>query len=177
MSFFKRKDKNLVPPVAEPISSRNEKSRGSNSTSPMPAYRSSNAATYVTSRDGPSPNPSSSPAPPNGGWSRSHGIGDVYTRGQADIDNDRGELFSGYKPEDGKGRFFTEAPGSGALDDSANPGEENEEDVEGIKQQLRATKQESVNSTRNALRLAREAEETARNTVTRLGDQSGTYNL
>ncbi|KAJ8455673.1 hypothetical protein ONZ45_g18879 [Pleurotus djamor] len=32
--------------------------------------------------------------------------------------------------------------------------------------------QESVASTRNALRLAREAEETARNTLTRLGDQS-----
>ena len=46
-------------------------------------------------------------------------------------------------------------------------------DIEGIKQNLRFTKQESVNSTRNALRLAREAEETARNTLTRLGDQSG----
>ena len=53
------------------------------------------------------------------------------------------------------------------------PGEENEEDVEGIKQQLRTTKQESLASTRNALRLAHEAEETARNTVTRLGSQSG----
>lgn len=38
---------------------------------------------------------------------------------------------------------------------------------------MRFTKQESVNSTRNALRLAREAEETARNTLGRLGDQSG----
>jgi len=33
-------------------------------------------------------------------------------------------------------------------------------------------KQDSVNSTRNALRIAREAEETARNALTRLGDQS-----
>jgi len=55
------------------------------------------------------------------------------------------------------------------------PGEEGEEDVEGIKQQIRATKQESVNSTRNALRLAREAEETARGTLLRLGDQSGKF--
>ena len=53
--------------------------------------------------------------------------------------------------------------------------EENEEDVEGIKQQMRTTKQESLASTRNALRLAREAEETARNTVTRLGSQSGEW--
>ncbi|TFY75763.1 hypothetical protein EWM64_g8246 [Hericium alpestre] len=50
--------------------------------------------------------------------------------------------------------------------------EETDEDVEGIKQQTRFLKQDSVNSTRNALRLAREAEETARNTVNRLGDQS-----
>jgi hypothetical protein len=44
---------------------------------------------------------------------------------------------------------------------------------EAIKQQIRFTKQESLASTRNALRTAREAEETARNTLTRLGDQSG----
>ena len=62
------------------------------------------------------------------------------------------------------------ASGAGA---ARKEGEENEEDVEGIKQQLRFTKQESVNSTRNALRLAREAEETARNTLGKLGDQSG----
>jgi hypothetical protein len=55
------------------------------------------------------------------------------------------------------------------------PGEENEEDVEGIKQRIRATKQERVNSTRSALRLAREAEETARGTLLKLGDQSGTF--
>jgi hypothetical protein len=49
------------------------------------------------------------------------------------------------------------------------PGQETEDDVEGIKTQTRFVKQESVNSTRNALRMAREAEETARNTLTRLG--------
>jgi hypothetical protein len=42
--------------------------------------------------------------------------------------------------------------------------------------QTRYVKQESVNSTRNALRLAREAEETARGTLGRLGDQSGMSN-
>ncbi|GAA5923052.1 uncharacterized protein JCM15063_003512 [Sporobolomyces koalae] len=51
---------------------------------------------------------------------------------------------------------------------------ENEEDeeVEGIKQQMRFTKQESLASTRNAVRIAREAEETARATLDKLGDQS-----
>ncbi|GAA5981233.1 hypothetical protein JCM10908_004032 [Rhodotorula pacifica] len=51
---------------------------------------------------------------------------------------------------------------------------ENEEDqeVEGIKQQMRFTKQESLASTRNAVRIAREAEETARATLDKLGEQS-----
>lgn len=49
--------------------------------------------------------------------------------------------------------------------------EEEEEDVEAVKQQIRFTKQESVSSTRNALRVAAQAEETGRNTLTRLGAQ------
>jgi len=54
-------------------------------------------------------------------------------------------------------------------------GERNEEDdeVEAVKQQMRFTKQESLSSTRNALRLAREAEETASGSLLKLGDQSG----
>lgn len=56
---------------------------------------------------------------------------------------------------------------------------ENEEDeeVEGIKQQLKFTKQESLASTRNAVRIAREAEETARATLDKLGDQSGSFSF
>ncbi|KAG5729548.1 Protein transport protein sec9, partial [Termitomyces sp. T112] len=103
-------------------------------------------------------------------YSRSNGVGDVYSRGTAEIEKDRNELFAGYKPQkSGSGRFF-DGPQSGRPE--PNPGEENDEDIEGIKQQTRFTKQESVSSTRNALRMAREAEETARNTLTRLGDQS-----
>jgi len=49
--------------------------------------------------------------------------------------------------------------------------EEEEEDVEAVKQQIRFTKQESVSSTRNALRIAGQAEETGRNTLARLGTQ------
>ncbi|KAF8246152.1 hypothetical protein K440DRAFT_510241, partial [Wilcoxina mikolae CBS 423.85] len=49
--------------------------------------------------------------------------------------------------------------------------EEEEEDVESVKQQIRFTKQESVSSTRNALRIAAQAEETGRNTLARLGTQ------
>uniref|UniRef100_A0A060TCK6 ARAD1D36806p n=1 Tax=Blastobotrys adeninivorans TaxID=409370 RepID=A0A060TCK6_BLAAD len=46
-----------------------------------------------------------------------------------------------------------------------------DEDVEAIKGQIRFTKQQSVNSTRNALRAAAEAEESGRNTLGMLGAQ------
>ena len=182
MSFFRRKDKNLIPPVPEPASMGSRTNSRGNSTSPLPAYRS-NAATYVPSRDGDlygsNMSATPSPAPPsdydNGGGrynNRQNAVGDVYSRGQADINKDRNELFSGYKPQEGQsGRFFNDGPGAsgGEYQETGNEDEE----VEGIKQQLRFTKQESVNSTRNALRLAREAEETARGTLMKLGDQSG----
>lgn len=89
------------------------------------------------------------------------------------MNQDRSELFAGYtRPDNGTSgsNRFVDGPERRR---TPPPGEEGDEDVEGIKQQLRYTKQESVNSTRNALRVAREAEETARNTLVRLGDQSG----
>ncbi|KAG0147170.1 hypothetical protein CROQUDRAFT_34957, partial [Cronartium quercuum f. sp. fusiforme G11] len=54
----------------------------------------------------------------------------------------------------------------------AGPVDDEDEEVEAIKHQIRFTKQETVGSSRNALRIAREAEETARNTMNRLVDQS-----
>ena len=50
--------------------------------------------------------------------------------------------------------------------------EEEDDEVEAVKQQMRFTKQESLASTRNALRIARETEETASNTLLKLGEQS-----
>lgn len=178
MPLFKRKEQNLIPPVPSgPESSR----PASNSTSPRPSYRS-NASTFVASRDGdPYAAPSISSQTPSypppqdeyasrDKYSRSNGVGDIYSRGGAELDKDRNELFSGYNAQkSGSGRFF-DGPQAGR---DPPPGEENDEDVEGIKSQIRSVKQDGVNSTRNALRLAREAEETARNTLTRLGDQSG----
>ncbi|KAK2855706.1 hypothetical protein FQN49_004923 [Arthroderma sp. PD_2] len=49
--------------------------------------------------------------------------------------------------------------------------EEEEEDVQAIKQDIRFMKQQDVSSTRNALRLAAEAEESGRATLARLGAQ------
>ncbi len=153
MSWFnKRKERNLIPAVE----SESSYSRlNSHSTSDLQSSRS--AATP------PSANSYSDR------YQRNNPV-DVYSRGQGNLDNDRNELFAGRNPDQpSTGRFAYDGP---TLPERA-PGEENEEDVEGIKQQTRFVKQESVNSTRNALRMAREAEETARNTVNRLGSQSG----
>ncbi|KAG5653079.1 hypothetical protein H0H81_002459 [Sphagnurus paluster] len=169
MPLFKRKEQNLIPPVSQD-------SPRSGGSSPSRSPYHSNASTYVPSRDGDPYNPPSSRSAPypvddtsRDKYSRSNTVGDIYSRGGAQLDQDRNELFAGYNAQKaGSGRFF-DGPQPGR---QPNPGEENEEDVEGIKQQTRFVKQESVNSTRNALRMAREAEETARNTLTRLGDQS-----
>lgn len=177
MSFFKRKDKNIIPPVQSESASRDELfGSRSNSTTTLPSYRSS-ASTYIPSRDGDPYNSPSAPPPSSNNYSdryaKKDAVGDVYSRGHGNVDKDRGELFSGYNPEkSGSGRFFNDGPGRGQ---DLPPEEGAEEDVEGIKQSMRFTKQESLASTRNALRLAREAEETARGTVGRLGDQSGEH--
>ncbi|EAW14352.1 putative plasma membrane SNARE protein (Sec9) [Aspergillus clavatus NRRL 1] len=49
--------------------------------------------------------------------------------------------------------------------------EEEEEEIQGIKQEMRFIKQGDVASTRNALRVAAQAEETGRETLARLGAQ------
>lgn len=162
----------MIPPVASEEAARDELfgGRNRNNISPQPpSYRSNPSYSSGNTYD-------AKPPPPRfeDRYTRKDAVGDVYSRGQGNVDSDRNELFSGYKPPErsgaGSGRFFDGGP---PRRPEPNPGEENEEDVEGIKQQLRYTKQESVNSSRNALRLAREAEETARNTLGRLGDQSG----
>lgn len=157
MSWFnKRKERNLIPPVESENSDAGNSSLNSRSTSDV--YSSRSAATP----------PTNSYTDVRDRYQRNNPV-DVYSRGQGDLDNDRRELFAGHNPnKPPTGRFAHDGP---TLPEPA-PGEENEEDVEGIKQQTRFVKQESVNSTRNAIRMAREAEETARNTVNRLGSQS-----
>jgi hypothetical protein len=169
MPLFKRKDPYAIPPVAgggaiSPTSHSNTNSQPSRSP------HRSNAATYNASRDGDpynypsnysnysnSSNTLVSPPPPGtenelrDKYSRSRGVGDVYSRGGGELDKDRNELFAGYNPNKaGSGRFF-DGPQAGA---EPTPGEENDEDIEGIKKQTRFVKQESV---------------------LRLGDQSGMY--
>lgn len=156
--FNKRKERNLIPPVEPDNSGAGNPRLNSHSTSDL--YSSGPAAT------GPS---TSSFADIRDRYQRNQPV-DSYSRGQGNLNNDRSELFAGHNPEKiSRSRFAHDGPNL----PEPTPGEENEEDVEGIKQQTRFIKQEGVNSTRNALRMAREAEETARNTVNRLGTQSG----
>ncbi|KAF8350037.1 protein transporter SEC9 [Amanita rubescens] len=161
MPLFKCQEKVLIPPVPGSTTIDNP--------SPRQGPKS-HANTYVRSRDGdpynfPTRSAVSTPSDANAlrdRYGRNDGVGDVYSRGGADIVKDRSELFAGYKPQSQSNRFA-----GGPADNEGN-----DEDVEGIKSQTRFIKQDSVNTTRNALRLAREAEETARNTLTKIGDQS-----
>ncbi|GAA6002734.1 hypothetical protein JCM10207_007649 [Rhodosporidiobolus poonsookiae] len=93
----------------------------------------------------------------------------------------RSELFAGAPPP-GQGHYgahgggyqpHMQGPdgGFGGQQEQKFETEEDEE-VEGIKQQTRFVKQESLASSRNAVRIAREAEETARATLDKLGEQS-----
>ena len=181
MSWFKKKDAAVIPPV-------NEQAR-SELLGTGPPSRVSSSSTYVASRDGdpyarPTPGRFNSQGSDKGGlpsapgrdkYNRNNPVGDPYSRGRANLDQDRAELFAGYDAEKHKPtNRFTDGPSRSRYGERGENGEDEEEDeVEGIKKDTRFTKQESVNSTRNALRIAREAEETARNTLGRLGDQSG----
>jgi len=165
MSFLRRKDKNLIPPVEDNSSSYSSKPPSSASTynqsrdTPPPSYRPapsiSRGYSGISDR-GDSKEQPSYRAPPKS---------DVYSRGERDLGTDRNELLGGYRPADRANRF-ADGPQLDNLDNNE------EQDEEAIQQATRFTKQESVNSTRNALRIAREAEETGRNTLLRLGDQS-----
>jgi hypothetical protein len=164
MSFLRRKEKPLIPPVADDNSSYSSQSHSHSSTATYaqpPSYKPASTLTrgYSDSDRGSSysrDQPSYRAPPKN----------DVYSRGERDLDTDRNELLGGYKPPSRANRFADGYQSQNNLED------DDEADEEAIQRATRFTKQESVNSTRNALRVAREAEETGRNTLLRLGDQS-----
>lgn len=125
------------------------------------------------------------------------GKGSWFGRGKKVDEDARNELLAGAPPPGQGPSRFLPGPGpnagqqGGGYDPysqrggpSGHPGDEGghqaqefeteeDQEVEGIKQQMRFTKQESLASTRNAVRIAREAEETARATLDKLGEQSG----
>ncbi|GJJ09661.1 hypothetical protein Clacol_003885 [Clathrus columnatus] len=193
MSWFKKKDSPSIPPVNEPArlsastgaSVRRDPSPGptSRSYNPSPSFANNdpygryqgtnNAGTQFTTPSGNSIGPSG-PAPLRERYHRNNPVGDPYSHGRGgNLDQDRAELFSGYDPEKHKpSGKFTDGPSARDFPENMAPGADEDDEVEGIKKQTRALKQDSASATRNALRIAREAEETARNTLTRLGDQS-----
>jgi hypothetical protein len=79
-----------------------------------------------------------------------------------------GQPGGGYEAESGaaSGGF-----GAYGEDRQLTAEEQEEEDIQATKQQIRFMKQEDVSSTRNALRIAQQAEETGRATLARLGAQ------
>ncbi|KAG9044691.1 Protein transport protein S9 plasma membrane t-SNARE [Tulasnella sp. UAMH 9824] len=193
MSWFRRKDAPQIPEPTPSLSQPNVLRRGDRDTSPNPpSYRTSNANTYNRSRDGDpyaadlksggyNNQPTSTYQTGQDRYARSAGVGDPYSRaGAGNLDADRNELFSGYNPERSAGQNrFANRPGEsgsgrfgGWQDRTPQNQEEQDEDVEQIKADTRKLKDDSLQSTRNALRLAREAEETARLTLNKLGDQS-----
>ena len=191
MSWFnKRKNQSVIPPVQEPPS------LGSNASTRAPSYRSENSYgasggdDYLNRRTYADSHPSTfrqnsdgygeNNAAPTDTYRSRMGYGggvqaaaDPYARGERDIDADRNALFAGSAPPQenygGPNRFSDGPEGR----PPPPPGEEQEEDIEGIKAQTRFLKQDTVASTRNALRIASEAEETGRATLLKLGDQSG----
>ncbi|RVD88818.1 uncharacterized protein DFL_002991 [Arthrobotrys flagrans] len=74
----------------------------------------------------------------------------------------------GYSAESG---YNSKDPYSTGQSKQMTAEEEEEEDADALKSQIRFTKQESVASTRNALRAAARAEEVGRDTLVKLGEQ------
>lgn len=123
------------------------------------------------------------------------GLGRAESQNIAATDDSRDALFGGArerlerKPQHTGGdpppygADYGQGAHSGAYGGEANQGyeaygdrqltaeEEEDEDVEATKQEIRLIKQEDVSSTRNALRAAAQAEETGRNTLARIGAQ------
>ncbi|KAI9803966.1 MAG: Protein transport protein S9 plasma membrane t-SNARE [Piccolia ochrophora] len=132
----------------------------------------------------------------SGGGSRygPSGYGGLGRADSQDTDDNRDALFGGAQDRYKQRGPQSRAPGGYAQgeDSGAQPGaygeesggygaygedrqltaeEEEEEDVQASKQEIRFMKQEDVSSTRNALRIAEQAEETGRGTLNRLGAQ------
>ncbi|BFZ55069.1 Protein transport protein S9 plasma membrane t-SNARE [Savitreella phatthalungensis] len=99
-----------------------------------------------------------------------HGSGYLTRSDTATTQSQRAELFRGVQPDP---RLEPEEPASSDFTQQQQAtAEDEDEEVEGIKQEMRFVKQESVASTRNALRMAYQAEESGRATLSKLGQQS-----
>jgi hypothetical protein len=142
---------------------------------------------YGNDRYGGSPAPQQSARGPGG-------YGGLGRTDSTDTDANRNDLFGnaaqrqqqqppqpqggyGASPSGGYGQpapggYGASSGGYGAYGDRELTAEEQEEeDIQANKQEIKFMKQQDVSSTRNALRLAQQAEETGRDTLARLGAQ------
>ncbi|TAQ91291.1 hypothetical protein B7494_g466 [Chlorociboria aeruginascens] len=100
------------------------------------------------------------------------GAKERYAKKMAAMPPTNGTPGGGYSAESGASGTEGEGGyGSYGAERQLTAEEEEEEDVQNTKQQIRFMKQEDVSSTRNALRIAAQAEETGRATLARLGAQ------
>lgn len=196
MGLFSKKKQELIPEVGAPPHLRPIQSGRPQSPAPSqaPSYRST-APSYVPPSQGGSGYANAShysrpqdqytrqPTAGQGQGQSQGGAGGGGDRYGKQIRGDayggkaaRDELLAGAPPPP---QQRTQGGYNGSYGDPAYGEQQSQqyndedEEVEGIKQQMRFVKQESLASTRNAVRIAREAEETARATLDKLGDQSG----
>ncbi|KAJ9096606.1 hypothetical protein QFC19_007139 [Naganishia cerealis] len=172
MSFFRRKDKSVIPPVAPPPGY--DSSPVSVSSTPPPPGAAARQQLFGSKTPAATGPPAAVDPYANSRGASSLGRAPSYTStpgdpyGDAKGSSERDQLFGGFIPKEPveKARVY------------GYEGRENEDDfdedeeIEGIKHQMRDVKQESLAGTRNALRVAREAEDTARGTLAKLADQS-----
>ncbi|OQV07105.1 hypothetical protein CLAIMM_11588 isoform 2 [Cladophialophora immunda] len=121
------------------------------------------------------------------GTSRQGGYGGLGSSNVYENDNNRDELFGGARERlEQKQQNQTSGPPDYEYNSGGDAGdrtygaygdrqltaeEEEEEDINAVKQDIKFMKQQDVASTRNALRIAAQAEEMGRNTLARLGAQ------
>lgn len=195
MGFFTKKDKLAIPLPPNELA-RSQPSSSSSSSAAGNAQNSTAARNelFGTPSGGPPAGRAPSVAPsyasedPYGARPRQHQRPDVDVQRLAqESDPTRAALFSGYNPaalpKTDERRQYSSDPyatgggGEGGEGGTGGTEQDEEEEVELIKRDIRGVKQESLGATRNALRIAREAEETARGTLGKLGDQSGASSL
>lgn len=139
-----------------------------------PADDGNRAALFGNRDQSPAPTyKSSAPSYSSDGYSGGGGYGGGY--GQRENDPSKEQLFGNRVHQPPSYGGYGAPPPTGGYGAPPKEGrtaeEEEEDDVDAVKQQIRFTKQESVNSTRRALAFAASAEETGRNTLARLGAQ------
>lgn len=166
MGFFKRNKGPEIPPVM-----------------PAPGQQQMNDPYAARSRPGASdPYAANGHKDPYAGVQKAHALGtdpnNPYgiQRGPQNPENDanREALFGGFNPAEQRVQPTRQYGYEGREQEEDF---DEDEEIEGIRQGIRETKMDSLASTRNALRLAREAEENAHGTIARLADQSGAFVL